>query len=219
MILSFFAADFPATDPQAALNGESFMEILHGLPVHLRETAVSVLLDALGEKIIPAMGGRKRAEALFLECLVSEDCIAAVDKGGEHLLGIAGLKSQEMVFVNAGIPHFIKHAGLFRSLWSLPILAMMEHAPESQEVYLDMIAVGPQARGQGVGRALINAVEHKARTMGKSKLTLQVVGTNPGAKKLYEQLGFRTVKVYKTYPLGRLVGWTFKTVDFMVKDL
>lgn len=51
------------------------------------------------------------------------------------------------------------------------------------------LAVLPSARGRGVGRALLGAVEDEARRRGCCKLTLEVRQDNPAAG-LYRALGF-----------------------------
>ncbi len=193
------------------------MEIIHGIPHPFRQWAIKLFLDALGEKIVPAMGKRSRAEELLDKCMNAEGCILAVD--GNNLLGMAGLNSRETSFVDAGMADFIRFAGFFRSVWTLPILASMEHPTGADEYYIDMLAVSPNARGKGVGRTLIAEIEKKARSLKKKRVTLQVVDTNPRAKKLYEELGFGTIKTYNTYPWGLMVGWTFRKVDFMEKLL
>jgi len=52
------------------------------------------------------------------------------------------------------------------------------------------LAVLPACRGQGVGRALLEAVERKARECGCVKLTLEVVEKNNRARRIYEAYGF-----------------------------
>lgn len=52
------------------------------------------------------------------------------------------------------------------------------------------IAVCPDARGRGVGRALLAAVERDAATRGCCKITLEVRSDNPSAKGLYSSFGF-----------------------------
>lgn len=52
-------------------------------------------------------------------------------------------------------------------------------------------AVLPPARGQGVGRKLLAAVEEHAFQTGCCKLTLEVLENNDRAKGLYESFGFR----------------------------
>lgn len=52
------------------------------------------------------------------------------------------------------------------------------------------IAVVSEARGRGVGRALLAAAEEHARQAGCCRLTLEVLENNP-AKALYEDVGYR----------------------------
>jgi GNAT superfamily N-acetyltransferase len=52
------------------------------------------------------------------------------------------------------------------------------------------LAVTPECRGQGVGRALLSAVEEEARREGCCRLTLEVRADNHHARALYQNLGF-----------------------------
>lgn len=52
------------------------------------------------------------------------------------------------------------------------------------------LAVVPERRGQGIGRALLSAVEVRAKSRGCCKLTLEVQDGNPRARALYERFGF-----------------------------
>jgi ribosomal protein S18 acetylase RimI-like enzyme len=51
-------------------------------------------------------------------------------------------------------------------------------------------AVADEARGHGVGRALIRAAVEESRRRGARRLTLRVLGHNTPARKLYESEGF-----------------------------
>jgi ribosomal protein S18 acetylase RimI-like enzyme len=53
------------------------------------------------------------------------------------------------------------------------------------------IAVSPAARGQGIGRQLLAAVEAEARALGCGKVTLEVRSDNIRAMGLYRSVGFR----------------------------
>ena len=61
-------------------------------------------------------------------------------------------------------------------------------------INLHDVAVLPAARGCGVGRALLAAVEEHARATGCQRLTLEVLESNARAKGLYESVGFNHVR-------------------------
>lgn len=61
-------------------------------------------------------------------------------------------------------------------------------------INLHDVAVLPAARGRGVGRALLAAVEEHARATGCCRLTLEVLDANTRAKGLYESVGFNQVE-------------------------
>lgn len=53
------------------------------------------------------------------------------------------------------------------------------------------LAVLPEFRGRGIGRALLVAAEERARERGCVKLTLEVLESNAPARSLYHAEGFR----------------------------
>ena len=57
------------------------------------------------------------------------------------------------------------------------------------------LAVLPQYHGHGVGQALLQAVEERARHEGCCKLTLEVLDDNTRARELYRRFGFDDVVV------------------------
>ncbi len=70
------------------------------------------------------------------------------------------------------------------------------------------IAVLPEARGQGVGRALLRAAEAFARQQGCCKLTLEVLEGNRAAQGLYASEGYAG---YSLDPqTGRAMFWQKK---------
>lgn len=62
--------------------------------------------------------------------------------------------------------------------------------PERRHGYLAEIFLLPQARGKGLGRALIAACEDWARGRGHKLLTIGVLAKNPGAIRAYEGVGY-----------------------------
>lgn len=65
------------------------------------------------------------------------------------------------------------------------------------------LAVLPEWRGKGVGRALLTAVEQKARDLDCCKLTLEVQENNQRARGLYQSFGFAQSE-YQSHAGGAL---------------
>ncbi len=62
--------------------------------------------------------------------------------------------------------------------------------PERRHGFLAEIFVSPEARGKGLGRALIAGCEAWARDRGHKLLTIGVLARNPGAIRAYEGSGY-----------------------------
>jgi ribosomal protein S18 acetylase RimI-like enzyme len=52
------------------------------------------------------------------------------------------------------------------------------------------IAVAPQARGKGIGAALLNFLEADAKALGCCKVTMEVRSDNTRAQELYQRIGY-----------------------------
>jgi len=64
-----------------------------------------------------------------------------------------------------------------------------------EEYYIEHLVVLPERCGQGVGTELIEFAESQARTKWLKRVTLDVEIGNEAARRLYERLGFETIKV------------------------
>lgn len=73
------------------------------------------------------------------------------------------------------------------------------------EAHVTTIAVHPAHRRRGTGRRLMEHVIRHALEQGAERMTLEVREFNTGARRLYEQLGFRVV--------GKLRGYYIDTGD------
>ncbi len=69
------------------------------------------------------------------------------------------------------------------------------------------VYVAREARGRGVGDALLGALESRAREVGYHKMVLAAFPTNAPGMRLYERHGFVTVGVYREHGMldGRWV--------------
>ena len=69
-----------------------------------------------------------------------------------------------------------------------PLLRILETIADG-DFYLLSIAVDRELRGEGVGSALMDSVEDRARASGSARLSLDVSAKNEGARRLYEDRG------------------------------
>jgi len=93
--------------------------------------------------------------------------------------------------------NFLAYAGQPASV-PAGIVGAFEPGPHTAE--LVSMWVHPQARGQGVGRVLVETVLQWARTEGHSIVHLWVTETNDPARRLYERCGFALTGERKPLP-------------------
>jgi ribosomal protein S18 acetylase RimI-like enzyme len=73
-----------------------------------------------------------------------------------------------------------------------------------QTAHITDVYVRPDARDQGIGRALIAGVIEPARDGGFDHVSLEVMVRNTQARRLYERLGFVPYDVFMVAPIGGL---------------
>jgi putative acetyltransferase len=78
--------------------------------------------------------------------------------------------------------------------------ALVREAPDWGEI--KRIYVRPAARGSGLGRAIIAAIEGAARSMGLQWLRLETGSRQPEALGLFQQSGYARRGPFGSYPLG-----------------
>jgi len=77
--------------------------------------------------------------------------------------------------------------------------AMMFYRANATVARLYSIATLPEARGNGVADALMEAAERAARRRGYAALRLEVRSDNPAATKLYAKRGYAEFGAYQDY--------------------
>ena len=81
-----------------------------------------------------------------------------------------------------------------------------EQACEIKRMY-----VAPPARGRGLGRALLEALEALARDLGYAVARLDTGAKQPGARRMYERAGYVAVPDYNGNPYAAF--WGEKRLD------
>jgi GNAT superfamily N-acetyltransferase len=132
---------------------------------------------------------------------------------GDHIVGFAALADRERRFVQ---PQPVDFHDLYGPLVRRVRAWMWSRStttPRPQQLLLEGLALEPIARGKGVGSRLLEAVDERARDLGRSEIILEVIDANPRAKALYERHGYRTVTTV-TSAWYRLAG--FGSFDLMI---
>ena len=192
------------------------LTISKGLPEALRDDAARLYWQAFGGKLGRVMGPDAKAHRYLQRVIEPEFALVARDADGA-LLGLAGFKTPEGSFAGGSWGDLLAIYGLFGMAWRGLLLALLSREIDNERFLLDGICVTASARSQGVGSALIAAIEDEARERGYTQLRLDVVDSNWRAKALYERLGFA---VTKTDRLGLLrYAFGFDAAHTMVKPL
>ncbi|MED3654953.1 GNAT family N-acetyltransferase [Heyndrickxia sporothermodurans] len=69
-----------------------------------------------------------------------------------------------------------------------------DNEADKGDYYIDTVSVVPDFQGRGIGTFLIQSVEQVAKDKGFTRVSLNVAEDNPGAKRLYEKLGYMKEK-------------------------
>ena len=192
------------------------MRIQNGIPDGAEAQAASLYWEAFGEKLGTVMGPRERGIAYILRVLDPNHAISAVDETGQ-LLGVVGFKTYEGALVGGGYSDISAIYGHFGAIWRATLLSLLDRDVENKRFLMDGIFVTQNARGQGVGSALLEAIMAEGRNRGYPSLRLDVINTNPRAKALYERHGFQTLKTDTLGPLKHI--FKFESATTMIKAL
>lgn len=187
-----------------------------GLPEALRADAVGLYWQAFGGKLGRVMGPTPKALQFITRVLRANHAIVALDDAG-RLLGMAGFKTPAGSFAGGEIADIRAIYGTLGALWRLPLLWMLSDEAGADQFLLDGICVAPQARGLGIGTALMAAIETEAQARGYDRVRLDVIDSNLRARALYQRLGY---EVAREQYLGLLrYAFGFRMAVTMVKRL
>jgi putative acetyltransferase len=128
----------------------------------------------------------KQPDVIAMLCRLDAYCGELYPAESNHLMDIDALTAPEVVFLVARDAHgralgcgaFVKRAGY----------------AEVKRMYVD-----PEARGQGVGGALLADIAQRAVQAGMGSLKLETGIHQPEAIGLYERDGFRYIEPFGDY--------------------
>ncbi len=160
-----------------------------GVPESLRVEAAQLFDEAFGRKFSIAIGDRQKRRAVLIESLLLEFAAAAI--AGGRLVGLAGFHTQRGALTSGMSAELLmERLGTMGGLWAGMIFSLFARQPRSSELLMDGIAVSRDMRGNGIGTHLLNDLKQYARENGFRTIRLEVIDTNPAARRLYERQGF-----------------------------
>ncbi|GAA0854994.1 GNAT family N-acetyltransferase [Aliiglaciecola litoralis] len=85
-------------------------------------------------------------------------------------------------------------------------LAQLVQTPDDQSLSVGHLAVGAKYRRQGHSKALLDFCEQQARSLGKTRLILDLNATNDAALKSYQSFGFKPINTVSPTDEGIALG-------------
>ena len=184
--------------------------IQRGFPDELRHPAVELYDAAFGPKLSIAIPNTVARISVLREGLDPTYSFVAVSDG--QLMGIAGFKTARGSLTGGISFRSLKDAlGLLGAVRAVLVLALFHRKLTTGQLLMDGIAVSPKMRGRGIGTKLLGRLEQYARNEGYESLRLDVIDTNPAARRLYERVGFKPVRTERFAYLKWLLGFEAAT--------
>ena len=150
--------------------------------------ATRIYAEALIQKLRPFFGTADAAAGFLAPHLQPDRGVSALI--GDRIVGIAGYRLDGHGLFEPKWRHFRERFSLLGTAIRVAGLALLEKEEDEDVLPMDGIAVAEDARGAGVGRALLAEIVAIARRAGKRAVRLDVIDTNPRAKALYLRCGF-----------------------------
>lgn len=193
------------------------IEIKFGVPNNQRETVAKLFYEAFGDKFNLMFGGKTKTVAFVSACLDNTKTIVALQDG--LVVGFSGLQYSGKSFIEGDMRQVVKVFGL--GAFKVALIGSMfifKRVGGGNELLLESLAVSSTERNKGIGKKLLQFTIDYARSKKFSKLKLDVIETNPKAKRLYERIGFVESEIHKVpYPFNVIMG--FGSMSEMVYEL
>ena len=188
------------------------------MPIHIQKGISSthriaiakIFYESFKGKLGQIMGDSKKAIKLISR-LIQEDRVLVALKG-KRVVGFAGLDYQGKRFIKFNFTEIAKIYGLatIRVLVFFLINLFDKNLPN--QLHLEVLALAEKQRSLGTGTQLLLSTIDFAKQKGFKRIRLEVKNTNPKAKKLYKNIGFKVTKDQKIpYPFNIFTGFSILT--------
>ena len=160
------------------------------------EDALRLAYEAFAEKFRVGFRDADDLVRLFGDSVNTGHCFTAIADG--KLLGVLMFQTADREFFHPKLAAAFTRFSPVRALRIVLNLLLLSRTARPDEFIVDSLAVSPAARGLGIGTRLMGRAEDKARAMGKDTMSLDAIGENAGAIRLYERMGFKTTRVWRS---------------------
>ena len=186
------------------------LEIGLGFDDSQRARVAALYDEAFGAKLSVAIPDRDARVALVAATLDPSCAFVAVDD--DRLVGIAGFHAADRSLTGElGLRDLFGRLGVLAGIRAAAVLSLYDRKPRAGQLLMDGIAVDASARGRGVGTRLLEAVREHGRALGCDSIRLDVIDTNPAARRLYERVGFVATRTERFEFLRRWLGFGAST--------
>ncbi len=185
-------------------------QVVVGFSSDHSNVAAHLFWDAFSQKLSFSLGPKPKAISFLSENMNPNFALCALNNQNE-LIGIAGFKTEQGGLLTGGVHDLAKVYGWVGACWRGAALSLYERDLPENELLMDGIFVHSDARGQGVGTALLGGIKEKARSLKKEAVLLDVVDNNPKAKDLYRRQGFEAVATTRTGIFQPILGFRAST--------
>ncbi len=180
-----------------------------------RPRVAALYWAAFGTKLRAAFPDQERGLAVIAASLRPDNLLIARTDSG--VVGVCGFHAGGAGAIDFSWSTLRTHLGIPAAVRAAVCLALLDSGTRPETLVLDGICVDDRVRGQGIGTLLLTAADDLGRSTGARAVQLSVIETNPGARRLYERVGFRPVSTGRLGLLSAVYGFDRFTV--MRKDL
>ncbi len=192
------------------------MTVAAGFDEDERTRVAALYWAAFGGKLGRVLGPADRARHFVARVADPDHALTYRDADG-RIVGVAGFKTPAGAFVGGTRADLAAIYGWRGALWRHGLLALLERDSEDRRFLMDGLCVCEEARGRGIGTALLEGIAREAARRGYAEVRLDVVEDNHRARALYERRGFESVDRQPTGPLRHVFGFAAATT--MVRRL
>lgn len=180
------------------------IEIAFGFFPSERIKIARLLYEPFSEKVKPIFGSREKSIEIYSRYLKGDGIIVA--RKGKEILGVAGIKTKKNHWLEIGVLDALKEFGF--SIFRVAFLGLPLKKSATNGLLLDVMSVEKEARGKGIGTALLGFIIDFAKKERLSRIRLFVIEQNTKARKLYERMGFRIIKFHTLpFPWRKIFGF------------